>query len=257
MSSFLLVGPPGSGKTTALATAAKVGPIAVIDFDYKLHKMENVKHLLRTKENPKGNLIQIPINCPLSNVGLKTLATIKTEQGGAQTSVQPRGYLTFVEFIEKIVKDDYMWEGEKLFGIGLDSYTSMQEHIKRLLLSANSKMTMTLPLYGTLLTNLEEVNNTFVRMPIHTFILAHEKLDKDDLTGKVTCQILVEGSMSSKIGKDFEEIYYLTKTISGTGVNTKAEYKMMTIGDSMRSARTSRTLDAFIDPDFSKILKRV
>lgn len=254
MSSFLLVGPFGSGKTTALASAAKVGPVAVIDFDYKLHKMENIRHLLRTPENPTGNLIQIPINTPLSTIGLARLATTKTEQGGKEDSARPSGYLTFVDTVEKIEKDKYKWNGVPLFGLGLDSYTSMQEHIKRLLLSANSKMTMTLPLYGTLLTNLEEVNNTFVRMPIHTFILAHEKMDKDELTGRISCGILVEGSMANKIGKDFDEIYYLTKTISGLGASAKAEYKMMTVGDSMRSARTSRKLEALIDPDFSKIL---
>ena len=254
MSSFLLVGPPGSGKTTALATAAKLGPIAVLDFDNKMHKMENIKPWLRTKENPKGNLIQIPINSPLSTIGLRRLATTKTEQGGSEASTRPEGYLNFVDAITKIEKDGYCWEGTKLFGIGLDSYSSMQEHLKRLLLASNSKMTMTLPLYGTLLTNLEEINNTFVRMPIHTFILAHEKLDKDELTGKITCAILVEGSMAGKIGKDFEEIYYLTKTISGLGDKAKAEYKMMTVGDSIRSARTSRVLPALVDPDFSKIL---
>jgi len=254
MSSFLLIGPPGCGKTTALATASKLGPVAVIDFDNKMHKMENLKPYLRTKDNPKGNLIQIPVNYPLSMIGLRRLAITKADQGGAQASAQPKGYLSFVDVVEKIEKDNYCWEGVKLFGLGLDSYTSMQEHIKRLLLSANNKMNMTLPLYGTLLTNLEEVNNTFIRMPIHTFILAHEKLKKDELTGKITCAILVEGQMSNKIGKDFEEIYYLTKTISGVGNATKAEYKMMTVGDSMRSARTSRTLPALLDPDFSKIL---
>lgn len=254
MSSFLLIGPPGSGKTTAAASLAKKGVVAVIDFDYKLHKMENLKSVLRTPENPKGNLIQIPINHPLSTIGLRALSTTKLEQGGKQDSQTPQGYLKFVEIMEKIQKDNYQWEGEKLFGLVLDSYTSMQEHLKRLLLSANSKMTMTLALYGPMLTNLEEVNNTFIRMPIHTILIAHEKAEKDDLLGKIFIKPLVEGQMDNKMAKDFEEVYWMTKTISGAGITTKADYKMLTVGDSMRSGRTSRNLDAVIEPDFSKIV---
>ena len=184
MSSFLLVGPPGSGKTTAAATLAKLGPVGLIDFDYKAHKMENLNSVIRSTSNPKGNLIHIPINYPLSTIGLKALSTTKLDQGGKQESTQPKGYLKFVEIMDKLEQDKYKWDGEQLFGLILDSYTSMQEHLKRLLLSANSKMTMTLALYGPMLTNLEEVNNIFIRLPIHTIILAHEKLEKDELCNK-------------------------------------------------------------------------
>ena len=254
MSSILLIGPPGSGKTTALSTVAKLGPTAVIDFDNKLHKMVNLKHLLRTPQNPTGNLIQIAIDDPLSTVGLKRLATTKHEQAGSTTISNPKGYLHFVEVMDEIEKNG-TYLGTKLFAVGLDSYTSMQEHLKRLLLAANGKMTMTLPLYGAMLTNLEEINNTFIRLKMHTLILAHERLEKDELTGRVLAKIFVEGQMADKMGKDFEEIYYMTKTISGVGTSTVAKYEMLTVGDTMRSARTSHNIAAVVEPDFSKILK--
>ena len=253
MSSCLLIGPPGSGKTTAACTLAKLYPLGVIDFDNKLHKMENVKHLLRSKENPIGNLIQIPIDCKLSTISLREMATTKLEQGGKQTSARPEGYMKFVEITEKLQKDKYKWEGVQLGGIVLDSYTTMQEHLKRLLLSANDKMTMSLPLYGPFLTNLEEVNNIFIRMPIDVIIIAHEKMEKDPLTERIIVRPMVEGSMDGKIAKDFEEVYYMQKVISGLGAGTTAKYEMMTIGDSMRSARTSRKQAALVEPDFSKI----
>ena len=247
MSSCLLIGPPGSGKTTAACTAP--GPVGVIDFDYKLHKMDNIKHLLQN-----GQVIQIPINQPLSMMGLRRLATAKHETAKDLVQQRPQGYLDFVDVMEALEKD-CTWGGVKLKTVVIDSYTSLQEHLKRMIMAANSKSSMTLPLYGVLLSNLEEVNNTLVRMPINVIVVAHEKADKNELIGNITYKAMVEGQMADKIGKDFEEIYFMQKVISGDGAKATAKYEMMTLGDSMRSARTSHNLPAIVEPDFSKIFK--
>jgi hypothetical protein len=112
---------------------------------------------------------------------------------------------------------------------------------------------MTLPLYGALLTNLEEVNNTLLRLPLNVIFICHEKLDKDLITGKDTCLPLIEGQMAGKIGKDFEEVYYMQKSIKGLGKDAVATYEMMTIGDGVRACRTSRKLNALVETDFCKI----
>lgn len=255
--SCLLVGPPGEGKTTAACTAP--GPILVADFDNKLHKMENLRGRLRTKENPNGDIIQVAIDTPLSQMGLRRLATDKNEMGTKEViSAQPKGYLQFVELVENLQKNSYMYtvEGTAPVQVGsfvLDSYTTMQEHLKRLITSSNNRSAMSLPLYGVLLANLEEVNNTLIRFPINVLILAHQKVDKDELTGKIRYKIFCEGQMSDKIGKEFEEIYYMQKTIVGAGASATAKYEMMTIGDGMRDCRTSRKLGALVEPDFCKI----
>ena len=250
--SVLLVGPPGEGKTTAACTAP--GPILVADFDNKLHKMENLRHRLRTKENPTGDIIQVAMDYPLSEMGLRRLATDKNEMGTKQViTAQPKGYLKFVELVENLQKNNYVYDGVKINSFVLDSYTTMQEHLKRLITSSNERTAMSLPLYGVLLANLEEVNNTLIRFPINVLILAHQKVDKDELTGKIRYKIFCEGQMSDKIGKEFEEIYYMQKTIIGSGANATAKYEMMTIGDGMRDCRTSRKLGALVEPDFCKI----
>lgn len=255
--SCLLVGPPGEGKTTAACTAP--GPILVADFDNKLHKMENLKHRLRTKENPTGDIIQVAMDYPLSEMGLRRLATDKNEMGTKQViTPQPKGYLKFVELVEGLQKNNYVYKevgfpDVLIASFVLDSYTTMQEHLKRLITSSNERTAMSLPLYGVLLANLEEVNNTLIRFPINVLILAHQKVDKDELTGKIRYKIFCEGQMSDKIGKEFEEIYYMQKTIVGSGAGATAKYEMMTIGDGMRECRTSRKLGALVEPDFCKI----
>lgn len=242
--SCLLVGEPGSGKTTAACTAP--GPIGVIDFDNKLHKMENLKKKLDSKE-----VIQIAIDTPLSKYGLRRLSTEKPDQ---KTVVErPEGYLKFVSAMEALEKSGYVYNGVKLNTLVVDSYTALQEHLKRLLMAANDKSSMTLPLYGVLLANLEEVNNTLVRMPINVVVICHQRIDKNELTGTIKYYPFVEGQMSTKIGKEFEEIYYMQKTVSGIGATATARYEMMTLGDNMRDCRTSRALPALVEPDFCKI----
>ena len=108
---------------------------------------------------------------------------------------------------------------------------------------------MTEPLYGTLLTNLEEVNNTILRLPCNSILIAHQKVTKNDLTGEIRYSPLIEGQMAGKIGKDFEEVYYMKKEV----LQGKATYTMNTIGDNMHACRTSRVLPAQVEPNFCKI----
>ena len=131
----------------------------------------------------------------------------------------------------------------------LDSYTSMSEHLKRLLMAANQTSTMTQPLFGAALTNYETINNTLLRLKANVLFIAHEKANKDDLTGRISYLPLIDGQMKDKIGKDFEEVYAMIKTVKGN----EAKYEMLTLGDGMRTCRTSRTLDARVEPDFCKI----
>lgn len=242
--SALLIGPPGCGKTTMALTAPK--PVLVLDVDNKLHKMVNSEALLKSKE-----VIQWAINEPLSEVTLSRLASIDPGPATKVVMQRPKGYLQLADMIDKLVVSGCMVDGRKIATVVLDSYTSMNEHLKRLLMAANGTSTMTLPLYGTALINFETLNNTLIRLPTNVIFICHEQVDKDELTGKITFNPLIDGSMKSKIGKDFEEVYYLEKTVSGD----KVKYEALTVGNSMKSCRTSRVLPAKVEPDFSKIYK--
>lgn len=240
--SCLLVGPPGSGKTTMSLTAPK--PILVLDVDNKLHKMVNAEEKLKKKE-----VIQWAITEPLGTVSLARLASFDPGPATKVTVPRPKGYVQLAEMIDKLVESECVVDGVKIATVVLDSYTSTNEHLKRLLMAANGTTSMTLPLYGTALTNFETLNNTLLRLPANVIFIAHERVDKDELTGKISYRPLIDGSMSEKIGKDFEEMYYLEKTVAGD----KVKYEALTIGNSMKSCRTSRVMAAKVEPDFSKI----
>ena len=244
--SCLLIGDWGSGKTTAASTAP--GPVLYLDTDNKLHKMVNLKSKMDS-----GQLIQWALEVPLSTMGLRRLATTDMKPGTKLAVQRPLGYMNLVGMIEKLVDDkciiEHKGEKVKVETVVLDSYTTMDEHIRRLLMAVNGTATMTLPLYGALLSNFEEINNTILRLPANVIFICHIKVDKDDLTGKISLGPLINGAMSGKIGKDFEEVYYMQKTITGD----KVKYEMNTIGDSMKDCRTSRVLPKLVEADFGKI----
>ena len=244
--SCLLIGPPGSGKTTASATAPP--PVLFLDVDNKLHKMANIEDKLA-----KGDVIQWVIDDPLSEITLARLAGIDTKPGSKVTVQRPKGYLKLADMIQSLVENDCTIEHEgkkvRVNTVVLDSYTSMNEHLKRLLMAANSTSTMTLPLYGVALINYETINNTLLRLKANVIFICHEKVDKDELTGKISYLPLIDGQMKDKIGKDFEEVYWMEKTVRGDNV----VYEMMTVGNSMKACRTSRVLGPRVAPDFGEL----
>jgi hypothetical protein len=242
--SCLLIGPPGCGKTTMALTAPK--PIIVLDCDNKLHRMVNAEDKLKS-----GEVIQWAINEPLASVSLSTMANFDPKPAAKVSMSRPKGYVQLAEMIDKLVATGCVIDGKKIATVVLDSYTSMNEHLKRLLMAANGTTTMTQPLYGTALTNFETINNTLLRLPANVIFIAHESVDKDELTGKISYRPLIDGSMKEKIGKDFEEVYYIEKTIQGDSV----KFEALTIGNSMKSCRTSRVLPSKVECDFSKIYK--
>ena len=240
--SCVLVGEWGSGKSTAAATAP--GPVLYIDVDNKLHRMENLRPML-----DKGDLIQWPITEPLGSISLRDRALMNPKPGQKVVVPRPKGYLQIADMVERLARDKCTVDGRKIGTVVLDSYTSMDEQLRRLLMAVNSTNTMTQPLYGCLLVNFEELNNTMLRLPANIIFICHKKVIKDDLTGKISYQPLINGQMSGKIGKDFEEVYEMVKNVQGS----KVSYEMNTIGSNMIACRTSRNLKARVEPNFKVI----
>jgi hypothetical protein len=222
-------------------------PILVLDCDNKLHRMINAEDKIKS-----GEVIQWAVDEPLASISLSKLANFDPTPASKISVPRPKGYIQLAEMIDKLVESKCIVDGKKIATVVLDSYTSMNEHLKRLLMAANGTSTMTMPLYGTALTNFETINNTLLRLPANVIFIAHEQVDKDELTGKITYRPLIDGSMKEKIGKDFEEVYYIEKTVTGD----KVKYEALTVGNSMKSCRTSRTMGAKVECDFSKIYKQ-
>ena len=249
--SCLLVGPPGSGKTTMALTAPK--PILVIDVDCKLHRMVNAESLLKS-----GQVIQWAINEPLATVSLKRIAGTEFDEGRGKFPVpRPKGYILLSDMLDKVVEGkgviEHNGQQVKIATLVLDSYTSVNEHAKALILAANGAMAMTQPLWGVLLRNFEILHGYLLKsgLPMNVIFTAHEKIDKDELSGRISYHPLIDGQMSAKIGKDFDEMYYLEKTIQGDNV----KFEALTLGNSMKSCRTSRVLPAKVSPNFEEIYK--
>jgi len=240
--SCLLIGPPGSGKTTAASTAPP--PVLFLDMDSKLHKMENLKDKLAKKE-----IVQWTPGETLFKGTLTSFVTGGTNPHIKFTQQRAKGYLNLAEMLDKLEANKCVIDGVKFNTVVLDSYTSSEEHLKRLLMSANGVATITQPLWGTMLTNNENLNSSLLHLPANIIVICHERPDKDELTGKITYAPLIGGQMRDKIGKDFEEVYYLEKIVR----QDKAIYEMLTIGNSMKACRTSRILEARVEPNFGKI----
>ena len=243
--SALLVGPPGAGKTTAACTVP--GTKLVLDMDCKIHKMENIASKVKS-----GEVMQWVPDARLFSGDLAKFVTGATNPQAKFVQQRAKGYMNLAEQIDLLEKNGCTFNGVKALTIILDSFTSVEEHLKRLLMSANGACTISQPLWGTVLTNYENLLNALLNLKnVNIIVIAHQRPNKDDLTGVITYTPLISGQMKDKIGKDFEEVYYMEKTVKqGT-----AKYEMLTVGSAQKPCRTSRILAARVEPDFSKIYK--
>lgn len=242
MFSNLLIGPPGCGKSTAASTAPK--PILYLDMDQKVAKMTNIKLLV-----DKGDILVWTPDEKLFTGKLGSFVASATDPQAKVTQQKAKGYIKLAEIIDELEKSDCVYKGIKIKTVVLDTFTSTEEHLKRLLMSANGVVTISQPLWGTVLTNNENLISALLSLKANIIVIAHEQAVKDDLTGKITYTPLISGQFKDKIGKDFEEVYFMEKTVK----DNKATYEMLTIGSSMKSCRTTRDLQPRVEPDFSKL----
>lgn len=244
MFSCLLIGPPGSGKSTAASTAP--GPVLFLDMDQKVAKMNNIKSKVES-----GQVLTWTPEERLFTGSLASTIQQGTNPQAKYTQQRAMGYIKLGQIIDELEVSKCIYKEKQLGTVVLDTFTSTEEHQKRLLMSANGVATISQPLWGTILTNNENLISALLSLNkyVNVIVIAHEQAIKDELTGAITYTPLIGGQMKEKIGKDFEEVYFLEKRVSGD----KAAYEMLTVGNSMKSCRTTRDLPAKVEPDFSKI----
>lgn len=254
MSSIVLFGPPGGGKTTLAASMHKLGYIPrFIDLDRKVRTMLNLQPLLK-----EGKIQVIDFKSKLTEASFSKRVKLGPDTGPLQ---QPQGYLELADIITELEEDPS--EDHLRVVPVLDSLTRVIEHMKRWIFHIQKRNTISMPDWGTILTNLEELLDAMVNLQVplgdeparypHVILIAHDKLEKDEFTGQVLIKPLIDGAMRDKIGSVVDEMYYCTVEVDKQG---EAEYLVTTkpVGK-INQARTSREIDTYMPADFSELFK--
>ena len=256
MAFILLYGLPGSGKTTLAASMTHLGyKVRFIDVDDKVRLMENLR-----PELERGTIKVTPILSKLTESSMRE--AIMTPKKAL--TIMPQGYLEICDAVTKYEEDIKKGEFPQEQVLVIDSLTSMTEHMKRLIAHIQGKSHFTYDEWAIILSNLEEffyIMKGLLEVPPepsvldhpgfkHVIIIAHETTERDETTGRIQTLPCIEGQMRHKVGKYFEEVYYCLVELTKTGVPV---YKVLTVATERYTARSSRTIPAWIESDFSII----
>ena len=106
------------------------------------------------------------------------------------------------------------------------------------------------------MTLLENAVKVICALPCNVILTAHQKADKDEVTGKISATPLLTGKLTQRIPLLFNEIYHMVAKETSKGT----EYKVQTQACSTYMARTRMgrrgTFDKFENPDIRELLKK-
>lgn len=206
----------------------------------------------------EGKLQVMDFKSRLTEATFSKRVQLGPNQGPQQ---QPQGYLELADIITEL--EEHPPENHLQIVPVLDNVTRVLEHMKRWLFHVQKRNVISLPDYGTILTNLEEMFDAFINLQVptgeeparypHVIVIAHDRLEKDELLGSILIKPLIDGGMRDKAGSSFDEMYYCAVEVAKDG---SAEYVATTkpVGH-ISQARTSRELDTYVNQDFGEILK--
>lgn len=266
---YLLISPPGWGKTTAACSGKK--PIFEIDIDGKARQMENLKSMIKN-----GELVVYDMKNPLLSGRLSDRA----KDPNKPIKEMPKGYIEIVDLLNDIIDGTIDWGIYNLTQppqtVVLDSLTRLCEHMTRLLIYHRGQgkfgkikeqtakdIDMNWPSWGSYKSNLEELFDAVTKfMPEDTDFIctAHQKeMTETQFAGTpaestvVTgYKPLVDGQMRDKLAGYFNEVYYIERKTSKTQNGLKTTYRFRTAGRKF-DARTSMALPEFVEANLSKV----
>lgn len=250
MAFIFLYGRPGSGKTTLAASMTKLGyKVLFLDIDDKVREMINLKPLVDS-----GQIKVIPIMARITETSLED--RLKEMQKVAQKipvlSKEPQGYLEYCKHITVFEKEMSESKTSDYQVLVCDSLTTLQEHMRRLILHMSKREKFTYDEWDIWKSNLEEFAAVHRRLQNyfkHVIIISHEALERDELIGKIEIVPMIDGSMKYKMAAYFTEVYHCFVEVK----NNIASFKVATKPLDRADARTSRKLDIVADADFSTL----
>lgn len=263
MGAYLLVGKPGSGKTTLACSMIKVGyKVHIIDVDKKSRTMDNLKDYRESGmldiHEIKSSLQELSLADMINAIQGQPL--VKTQEGMKQIGqytpkVMPSGFLEVCEMVDNL-KDHPPEDHENIVPV-LDSITRVDEHLKRLMKFFAKRPRLGFDEYDAVLANYEELFDSFCHLQPdiypHVIVNAHIRDEYDENGVIVEWKPLFTGSFRDKAASYFDECYYLqVEALSKVG---KPKYKAFTAPIGLAAhARTSLNIGSYVDADFESIL---
>ena len=254
---ILLVGPPGSGKTTAACSGRQ--PTFLIDVDGKAKQMVNLHPLIDS-----GDLIIHPVTDKMVKDRLRTRAENPHKAPGEM----PEGYLNVVDLLNDIL--DGGSEYDKYKTIVLDSASRLKEHMVKLLnyhrgqgrFGKTTEEDMNWPSWGSYLSNLVELFDAMKDLDKDFICTVHQKTVEKTTVTMIGPQVvqsteilgykpMIDGQFRDQMAGYFNEVYYMDARTSGG----EARYRFRTRGTKY-DARTSLPLDEFEDASIQHVLEK-
>jgi len=215
---ILIYGPPKSGKTESLITLLKleiklakegdrpVRPMWLFDFD------RGASSLIRRckEEGILEHLVVFRYDNPLLSKMQVGLHTKKTSATWQEFSKDFNALHDGVDAKNNCWKEGF--DGPS--SVAFDSFSSYQDILLDFVLTfedshdLGAKGTNSMRDYGRQQKKLVETVKSAQSLPCHSVFVAHEVLDKNEITGEIRIDPYVTGKLASRIGKEFDVVIY-------------------------------------------------
>lgn len=139
-----------------------------------------------------------------------------------------------------------------------DTTTNLSDIFMNRILYLNGRAGQTPQLqdYFKLMTDFKQLIYRSKTLPAHVIFIAHEHVDKDEVSGGMRSVPLLSGKLASRLGGMFNEVYYASVLSKKDG----PEYRLLTQPLGIRKGKTQMgkgNFDIYEKPDFEHLIAKV